>query len=96
LGFAVKPIDIPQLVPSIEAALARANELQELRTTREQLQNALDGERNISVAVGITLVQHRLKRDQAFELLRKSARTQRCKLTELATQVIQAGETLSL
>jgi AmiR/NasT family two-component response regulator len=96
MGYAVKPIDTVQLVPAIEAALARANELSALRTSRQQLQGALDGERDISVAVGITMVQHRLKRADAFEMLRKSARSQRCKLSSLAAQVIEAGETLSL
>jgi response regulator NasT len=96
MGYAVKPIDTVQLVPAIEAALARANELSALRLSRQQLQGALDGERDINVAVGITMVQHRIKRADAFEMLRKSARTQRCRLASLAAQVIQAGETLSL
>ena len=95
LGYAVKPLDIPQLVPAIEAALARANELQELRATRQQLQAALDSERDISLAVGITMMQHRLKRNEAFDMLRKSARSRRCKLAELATEIIQAGEKLN-
>lgn len=96
LAYAVKPLDTVQLVPAIEAALARANELQVLRVTRQQLQDALDGERDISIAVGITMVQHRLKRADAFEMLRKSARSQRCRLASLAAQVIEAGETLTL
>lgn len=96
LGYAVKPLDTVQLIPAIEASLARANELQALRTTRQQLQEALDNERNISIAVGITMVQHRLKRDLAFDMLRRAARTQRCKLASLALQVIEAGETLTL
>jgi two-component system, response regulator PdtaR len=91
LGYLVKPLDLPQLVPAIEAALARANELQALRLTRQQLQAALDGERDISVAVGITMAQHRLKRQEAFELLRKSARSHRSKLVDLAREIIQAG-----
>jgi two-component system, response regulator PdtaR len=92
LGYLVKPLDIVQLVPAIESALARANELQELRATRMQLQAALDGERDISIAVGITMSQHRLKRQEAFELLRKSARSRRSKLVDLAREIIQAGE----
>jgi AmiR/NasT family two-component response regulator len=95
LGYAVKPLDIPQLVPAIEAALARANELQGLRATRQQLQSALDAERDISIAVGITMMQHRLKRSDAFDLLRKTARNRRCKLAILASETILAGENLN-
>lgn len=93
LGYMVKPLDIPQLIPGIEAALSRANELQSLRESRQQLQAALNAERDISVAIGITMVQDRLGRHAAFELLRKTARSQRRKLGELATEIIQASET---
>jgi response regulator NasT len=96
LGYAVKPLDVLQLVPAIEAALARANELQALRAARQQLQAALDGERDISIAVGITMMQYRLKRSDAFELLRKSARTRRRKMADLAREIIHAGEALNL
>lgn len=93
LGYMVKPLDIPQLIPGIEAALSRANELQSLRETRLQLQAALNAERDISVAIGITMVQQRLDRHTAFELLRKIARSQRRKLGALAAEIIQASET---
>lgn len=96
LGYLVKPVDIPQLIPAIEAALTRAQELQSLRTTKNQLQNALDSERAISIAIGITMMQYRLGRNAAFELLRKSARNQNRKLAGLAEEIITANETLML
>ena len=95
LAYAVKPQDIPQLVPTIEAALARANELQDLRTLRLQLQQALDNERSISVATGILMMEYRVKRSDAFALLRDSARKQRRKLAEMADDVVSARETLN-
>lgn len=96
LAYLVKPMDIPKLVPSLEAALARANELQALRETRQQLQAALDAERNINVAVGITMMQYRLKRAEAFAMLRNAARVRRIKLAALANDIVLAGEALNL
>jgi AmiR/NasT family two-component response regulator len=96
LGYMVKPLDISQLLPGIEAALSRADELQGLRETRLQLQAALDAEREISIATGITMVQYRLSRGDAFDRLRTSARSQRRKLADLAAQIVQASEALSL
>jgi AmiR/NasT family two-component response regulator len=96
LGYLVKPVDTRQLVPAIEAALARSTELRSLRITGQQLQNALDKERDISIAIGITMAQYRLGRRAAFELLRKNARNQRRSLAELAMDVIKASETLNL
>jgi len=96
LGYLVKPVDTPQLVPAIESALARAVEFRDLRTVGQNLQNAIDSDREISIANGITMVQYRLGRTPAFELLRKTARSQRRKLAGLAVDVIRASEALNL
>ncbi|MEO6274311.1 MAG: response regulator [Rhodoferax sp.] len=95
LAFLVKPIDEAQLFPAIGAALARANELNTLRSTRKQLQDALDNERSISVAVGITMVQYRLARQPAFEQLRRAARSRSMRLVDLAAQIVNGCEAMS-
>lgn len=94
LGYLVKPLDVAQIRPAVEAGLRRARELDALRQTRAQLQKALDGDRDINVATGITMVQYRLPRTAAFELLRASSRSQRRKLAELAREVIQTCDGL--
>ena len=58
------------------------------------MQKALDGDRDINVATGITMVQYRLQRAAAFELMRASSRSQRRKLAELAREVIQTCDSL--
>jgi response regulator NasT len=96
VGFVVKPVDIAQLVPAIEAALARAADLSRLRSTGRQLEQALDQQRGISVAVGILMERHRLTREQAQARLRECTRAQRRKMSELAQAIIVATETLAL
>lgn len=95
LAFLVKPMDEAQLIPAIEAALARATELNQLRATRKQLQGALDSERSINVAVGITMMQYRLARQPAFEQLRRTARSRSMRLADLAVQVVHSCEVMS-
>ncbi len=92
LGYLVKPMGALQMVPTIEAALRRACELQELAKNTAQLQQMLDGDRDVDVAVGIAMAQHRLGRQAALELLRQSARVQRRKLVDLAQDMIRAAE----
>lgn len=92
LGYLVKPMDASQMVPTIEAALRRACELRELANNTVQLQQILDGDRDVDVAVGIVMAQHRLGRQAALDLLRQCARTQRRKLAELAQDMIRAAE----
>ncbi len=96
LGYVVKPLDTAKLVPVIEAAIARAGELHELRETRQQLQKALDAERIISVATGIVMTEYKLKRSDAFTSLRDSARKRRRKLIDVANEIVIARETLNL
>lgn len=96
MTYLVKPVNINQLVPAIETALARAQELQSLRGAKQQLQSALDADRAISIAVGIIMDQHLMHHDAALEFLRNTARSKRLKLIELAASIVNARETLNL
>lgn len=96
LGYLVKPVDIPQLVPAVEAALARAADLRKLRNTEQQLQTALNENREVSMAVGLLMERRRLNRQQAFEALRTSARTQRRKIADVAEEILAAAELLNV
>lgn len=96
LGYLVKPMGVAQMLPMVNAALARARELQALRQNSLQLQTALQAERDVNVAVGIAMMQHRLGRTEAFNLIRNAARKRRIKLSELALEVVQASEALRL
>lgn len=95
LSYLIKPTDPLKIAPVVEAALARAEELKSLRDSERRLQAALDNEREISVAVGIAMMQYRLERRAAFELVRNTARKRRIKLIDLARNVISAAETLN-
>lgn len=95
LGYLVKPIRINQLVPAIQAALARAEELGKLESTRQNLTQALEGDRTINVAMGILMERHRLGKDAAFEALRQHARSGGRKIGDVAQEVVAAADLLS-
>ena len=90
LGYLVKPLDVPQIIPSIEAALARAAQIRSLKDTGEQLSHALETGREINIAVGIVMERQRLTRQAAYELLRSSARSQRRRMQEIASGLVEA------
>jgi response regulator NasT len=95
LGYLVKPVDVPQLLPAIHAARKRAEELTKLKETEAQLSVALSGSREISIAVGLLMERYRLTERDAFDRLRAHARAQRCKLHHLAREIINAGEQIN-
>ena len=74
VGYVLKPIDIPQLVPPIETALMRGRELIRLRESEVKLNTALTVEQKTRMAVGILMERQRLDRRTAFEALRRQAR----------------------
>ncbi len=94
LGYLVKPLDIQQIVPSVEAALARGSEIRKLRESEAQLSTALTGSREISMAVGLLMMRDRLNREQAFDVLRANARSQRRPIAELAKELLTSSENL--
>ncbi len=96
LGYLVKPVDIHQLIPAIEAAVARAADLWNLRKTEQQLQTALNENREVSMAVGLLVERRRISRQQAFDALRATARTQRRKIGEVAEEILSAAELLNV
>jgi response regulator NasT len=95
LGYLVKPLDIGQILPSVEAALTRAAELRKLREAGVQLAAALGSDREIGMAMGILMERRGLDRRQAFETLRAAARAQQRKLREVAAEVVRAIETVN-
>lgn len=73
---------------------ARARQESGLQARNDQLQTALDAQREINVAVGIAMMQYRMPRAEAFEFLRTAARKQRRKLPEVAQEIIRSNESL--
>jgi len=96
LGYLVKPIDLPQLLPSIEAALARAADIRDLKESEYHLNRALAQGRQTSVAIGVIMERHRLTERQAFDLLRNRARSQRRKVIDVAQELVDAVNLMNL
>ncbi|MBI5461667.1 MAG: response regulator [Gammaproteobacteria bacterium] len=92
LGYLVKPLDVLQILPSIEAALKRGRELIALLEEEAHLSAALRLGRQTSIAVGILMARHRLTEQAAFEQLRTRARAERRKVSELAAELIHDVE----
>lgn len=95
LGYLVKPLDVPQIIPSIEAALARSAQIRSLTDTGEQLTHALESGRETSMAIGILMERRGFARDEAFEALRSHARAQRRRVHEVAAEIVEAVEALN-
>jgi len=87
--------DLSQIKSIYEKNEVLEHERLELEETTQQLQTALNSDRNLSVAVGIVMGQCQIGKDEAMKLLRKRARDENLKLNELANTLIAAREVLN-
>ncbi len=96
LGYLVKPLDVPQIVPTIEAALERSSDIGKLKNSEFHLNRALHIGRNTSTAVGLLMERYRLTSENAFDMLRRHARSQRRKVIDVATDIVAAAEAINI
>lgn len=94
-AYLVKPLDIVQILPTVAAALRRGVEMKDLKSSNVNLNRALQGDRNISIAVGLLMERKRLSEQDAFETLRRHARSTRRRLPEVAQELVEAASRLN-
>jgi response regulator NasT len=80
------------LLPVVRLAVQRARDYQALRSRAEQLDAALQGGRNVSLAAGLLMATFHIGREDAFERLRRHARSNRVRLEEVASELLRATE----
>lgn len=88
LGYLLKPLPVAAMVPTLRAALARAQELSGLKF-------ALTRSRSIGMAVGILMRETGMDQQSAFERLRQLARNRRSKIEDIASHIVRQAEQCS-
>jgi two-component system, response regulator PdtaR len=72
-GYLVKPFREQDLLPAIQTARARYDELQEVREEAESLADALAARKTIERAKGLLMEKEGLSEEDAFARLRKAS-----------------------
>lgn len=95
LGYLVKPVDVDNMIPTIETALSRSLEIKSLKSAEKNLSTALTQERDVSIAIGIILANSRCNAQDAENAMRRYARKNRIKMYDVARSVITAADNLN-
>jgi len=90
LGYLVKPIDIRQIVPAVNAALARLD-----AEPANKAQGPSAAGRDEAIAVGILMERLRLDQNRALEALRAQARSEGRSLEALSASMVEAANRLN-
>jgi two-component system, response regulator PdtaR len=102
VAYLIKPLDIGQIVPAVDAAFANrvAHRAAEVPKAAKVIDKPPVGTapmaQPVAIAVGILMHRYSLARAQALERLQRMAQAQGQSLTEESERLIAAVETLAL
>ncbi len=88
-GYLTKPVDIEDLEPAIDIALARFKEFKQLRVELNDSIAALEARKYIEKAKGILMDEHDLTEPEAMELLQKKSNEANKKMLLVAKEIIE-------
>jgi AmiR/NasT family two-component response regulator len=88
MAYVVKPFTIDDLVPAIEIALSRHQQLVALRGEVAELQERLETRKIVDRAKGILMQTLRLSEPEAFKWIQRAAMDRRITMREVAEAVI--------
>jgi response regulator NasT len=91
-GYLVKPFRDQDVVPAIEAARARFEELEAARAEADSLSEALAARKSIERAKGLLMEKEKLSEADAFARLRKASQVSGRPLRVIAEAVIATFE----
>lgn len=94
LGYLVKPIDIRQIVPAVNAALAKLD-AGPAPATRPPPPAATATGRDEAIAIGILMERLRLDQARAQQALREQARSEGRSVESLASSMVEAANRLN-
>jgi response regulator NasT len=93
VAYLVKPLDIRQIVPAVEAAFAHIGSKPAAPATPTATDAALEAP--VAMAVGVLMHRYSLARGPALERLQRLARAEQRPLAEQAERLLQAVELLA-
>ncbi|HVM08415.1 MAG TPA: response regulator [Acidimicrobiales bacterium] len=91
LAYLIKPFQRSELVPAIEVALGRFQEMKALRDEVQGLEDQLETRRKVDRAKGILMDEHSMKENDAFSFIQKTAMQQRVTMKSIAEKVIDGS-----
>jgi two-component system, response regulator PdtaR len=91
LAYLVKPFEKNELIPAVEVALGRFNEMKALAAQTASLEEQLETRKVVDRAKGILMDKHAMAEAEAFSFIQKRAMGERITMRVVAERVI-AGD----
>jgi len=88
LAYLVKPFNKRELIPAIEVAIGRFEELKAIMQDNKSLEEQLVTRRIVDRAKGILMDNHGMKEAEAFSFIQKTAMRERVTMREIGQRII--------
>lgn len=95
LAYLVKPVNPEELPPTLDVAIARFREMQNLREKVDTLQETIESRKVIERAIGILMQRRKISHDEAYDLMRQRAKEQQRKVKDIAQAIVDMESLLS-
>ena len=91
LAYLIKPFTKTELIPAIEVALGRFEEMRAIKRDNEELAAQLETRRVVDRAKGICMDNHGLTENEAFGFIQRTAMRERKTMREIAQAIIDGS-----
>lgn len=88
MAYLVKPFQRSELIPAIELALGRFQDLRALQEKTTDLEDRLESRKAIDRAKGVLMDRYGLSENDAFQFLQKTAMSARTTMRAVADEVV--------
>lgn len=88
MSYLVKPFSREDLVPAIEMAMARFNDLRALGVRSDELEHRLASRKLIDRAKGLLMDRDRISESEAYAMIQKSAMSGRRSMEQIASDLL--------
>ncbi|MBI6871947.1 ANTAR domain-containing response regulator [Clostridium aciditolerans] len=92
IGYLVKPLDNKSLIPAIEVAMAKSNELKEMKNNMISIEKKLEARKVIEKAKGILMTQQGISEEEAFSMIRNLSMKKRVTMKDIAGIIIMSKD----
>lgn len=91
LGYLVKPVQESNLLPAIEIALSRWDEMQGMEEELGKLKDTLEFRKTLDRAKGIIMAAHKLSEEEAYRRIQRYAMMKRLTVKDVARAIVKAA-----
>lgn len=88
LNYLVKPISEKSLIPAVEIAIGKSEEIQKIKDDAKKISEKLETRIVLEKAKGILINKEELNEDEAYNYIRKLSMDKRCSMKVIAEALI--------